>query len=75
MFEYFETASRQERDEIAANLERLYKDYRDAENKTFLDMRSAAKREYNNAQKNYLYALGKLAAIQTVFYELHIPFE
>lgn len=74
MFEYFETMNRREREETAARLEALYNKYRDAENETFLAARTAPRAEYEKAQKDYLYALGRITAIQTVFHELHIPF-
>lgn len=76
MFEYFETCNRQEREEIALNLKKLYNRWYTEENETFLEQRNAATpEEYAAAQKKYIAVVSKLGAIQAVFHELGIEFD
>ena len=75
MFTYFETTSRQEREQIAENLKRLYNQWYQEENETYLKQRDAGPFNKTAAQINYSYAIGKISAIQAVFHELGIPFD
>lgn len=74
MFEYFETTSRKEREEIAANLKTLYNRWYNEESETFQALRKSTAAEYHDAQKAYISAVSKLGAIQAVFHELGIDF-
>lgn len=75
MFDRFETYSRQEREEIALNLKKLYNRWYAEENETFMEQRNAGTpEEYAAAQKKYIAAVSKLGAIQAVFHEMGIEF-
>lgn len=75
MFEHFETTSRQERDEIAQNLKKLYNRWYQEENETFCALRDAKDpAAHVEAQMKHIAAVSKLGAIQAVFAELGIEF-
>lgn len=74
MFEYFETTSRAEKEEIATNLKTLYNRWYNEENDTFQALRQSTAAGYQDAQKAYVAAVSKLGAIQAVFHELGIEF-
>lgn len=74
MFEYFETTSRTEREEIAANLQALYDRIASEEAEAWQTMRNARTKDYETAQKSHIAAISKLGTIQAVFHELGIPF-
>ena len=75
MFSHFETTSRQEREEIAAQLRTMYNAIITAENETFSILREATPDTYPAAQIAYAESIGKLAAVQGVFQILGIEYE
>lgn len=75
-FYQYDTSNRQEREQIAENLKRLYNRWYQEENEAFAEQRRAAKgKAYNEAQKRYIAAVSKLGAIQAVFAEMGIEFD
>lgn len=69
MFEYFETTSRLEREEIAASLRRMYNAILEQEAEAW------AKPQTLSAKLDLAEAIGKLGTIQGIFEVLGIPFE
>lgn len=75
MFAHFETTSRQEREEIAAQLRTMYNAILTGENETFAALRGATPGTYPTAQIAHAENIGKLAAVQGVFEILGIEYE
>lgn len=75
MFAHFETSSRWEREEIAAQLQTMYNAILTRENETFSALRRATPEVYPAAQIIHAECIGKLGAIQGVFEILGIEYE
>lgn len=77
-FQYLESSTQQEKDEVEFSLKTMYNQLLEDENERFMQVflfGSIPNDAYYKARENHRESVGKLAAIQGVFEILHIPYE